>query len=205
MKKLLLLMGLMGMMAASAQVTKTLTLSSNGTVVKPVDFWSVNASGIEAATTQRKFPVFRIDVPRLSGFTDFALKASEVNFGGTYPFTPAIVYFYYSVFPTGGAAQIWSAPPKVWFTDSSSSDPRRWRLQPTIATIKNTLTNTTNGEVGSIVVAPQETAAWCVSTNKKLTWVYCLFNAGTSEKDATLRPIWRPILPVSWETSLPTP
>lgn len=35
--------------SANAQTTKTLTLSSNGVVTLPTDFWAVNAAAISAA------------------------------------------------------------------------------------------------------------------------------------------------------------
>lgn len=167
---------------------------------------TLDLTGYTGGLPQRKFPVFRIDIPRLSGFTDFEIKATETNFGATG--SPTLVFYYHSPDPQKASVttQIWSAQPKVWFTDSSfTTDIRRWRTQNSTQSIAAQLTNTANGEVGGIIFVPQEFASWCVSTNRNLAWSYCLYNRGVSDKDAQNRQIWRPIIPTSWEPALPTP
>jgi hypothetical protein len=103
MKKLIFtgLMGLMGLMVALGQngtVTKGLTLSANGTVVSPLDFWPHNASAIRAgiglaATDDATFGTISADEIGAENLYGSHLYIGTVHFGGDYLYSDSGLYY----------------------------------------------------------------------------------------------------------------
>lgn len=146
------------------------------------------------------FPVFQLD---MGVWTEFEIKASTNNF--------ATLLYYFQTNHTNSLAD--DPQPLVYFTDSSATDPRVWRLSSNHVGLVSQLTNPTNALV-SVVYFPSlsvvnggvtnSSAAWCSVTNSNLVWSWTRLDALDYERDVSGRHVWRPIVP-QWKPSRLTP
>jgi len=151
-----------------------------------------------------QYPIIKIEMPKGYSYTDFELKASVTNFA----ISNGYVFFFMTA--SLGYPQTYTTIPKVWFTDSSFTGNgewscRVWRAWASGSTIYSQLINHTSGQVGAIIVVPQEPQTILSATNTHLIWSYNLLSSGNREVDSAGNPIWRPTVPVAWVPALPTP
>jgi hypothetical protein len=141
-----------------------------------------------------KYPVFVLNVPPGTDWTDFELKASRTNFGATG--TPDLVFYSHSPGATGTEV---GATPDVYFTDSGFSDPREWRelVKSPRTSIAASLSDV-NAKVGSIVVVVTASGVLSKANEDDLVWSYVWMDESSREQDGAGRPIWRATVPVQW-------
>ena len=147
----------------------------------------------------KRYPVFQIDVPYASGFTDFELKASITNFTGASA-EDKFAYIYHSPDPDLAQA-IYDTKPLVYYTRSGANTIVHYQ-QATTTSIYSDLPDG-DSEVGSIFVIVLGDEAWKYDGNPDLSWAYVLWDSiGPVEDGATPpRQIWRAATPVKWITA----
>lgn len=185
---------------APAQNTRAVMADTNGVIVAPANFKEANAPWCAGVAEALPWPVFQLD---MGVWTEFEIKASTNNF--------ASLLYYFQTNLTNSIAD--DPQPRVYFTDSSATDPRCWRLSSNHVSIVSQLANPTNALVG-VVFFPSRTvvnngvtnssAAWCSMTNSNLVWSWTRLDALDYERDASGRPVWRPIGP-NWKPSRLSP
>jgi polyhydroxyalkanoate synthesis regulator phasin len=139
-----------------------------------------------------KYPVFVLQVPYGAPWTDFEIKATQVNFAGG-----SMVYYYHS--PGASVGEIFTSLPDVWYTDSQATENRAWIKQPTSprASIAASLVNV-NSEVGGIIVVLNDPILANMSATADLVFSFVWLDATSREEDLGGEPIWRPVVPTQW-------
>ena len=147
-------------------------------------------------------PVFRIENPPESGFTDFELKGSTNNFA-------TMRFFFHSPNPDASViAQVWPTnhPPTVLYTDSRRADRRQWIELPT---------DQPDGIYLRLAGADSAVGGWIVIVRgyglKRSDWEKWLWSfvhmdgIGYPDVDLGGRSIWRPITPIGFTGEGMTP
>ena len=113
MKKLILigLMGVVGLMAVSAQtVTKGLTLSDNGTVYKPADFWPHNATDIRVGIGLSVTDDVEFNSVSASDVSASTLHIGTIFFGSDYVYSDGALFWNDQQILTNSQAVGWWNP-----------------------------------------------------------------------------------------------
>ena len=113
MKKLILigLMGVVGLMAVSAQtVTKGLTLSDNGTVSKPADFWPHNATDIRVGIGLSVTDDVEFNSVSASDVSASTLHIGTIFFGSDYVYSDGALFWNDQQILTNSQAVGWWNP-----------------------------------------------------------------------------------------------
>jgi hypothetical protein len=170
---------------------------SGHTIILRTNNWTFSSTS--ASNTVSTYPTFSI--PLGGTWTDFELKAS------TNDFTSVLFYFKSTGFHN--IALVYDDPdPKVFFTDSTSDDVRKWRVSSNHVSIISQL-NTPGVAIvraalyqASLLGIMQDSAAtnnlsdWMNIFNQKLVWSYTRFDGVGFERDIGNNVIWTPITPV---------
>lgn len=139
-------------------------------------------------------PVFLIPNPLSALFTDFELKGSTNNFA-------SMQFFFHSPNPDASAvtAQVWPAPPDVFYTDSRHADRRRWIRLPAdqpdgIALRLAGIDSVIGGWLVIVRGFGRTRSEW-----EAFVWAYVFMDAiGYPDGDPGGRSVWRPIRPVHY-------
>jgi hypothetical protein len=140
-------------------------------------------------------------------WTDFEIKASTNNF--------QTIMLWFVTSTNNFVAD--DPDPKVFFIDSSSAEPRAWRVSSNHVSITSQLGDT-NAIVRNAVYQPSllvtsgqgeaavtnNVQSWMNSGNTNLVWSYIRFDGIGFERDGANRVIWTPIVPV-WESQRKAP
>lgn len=164
--------------------------------------WVAPGGAPDAATlaatleTARLYPVF--DIPIGDGYCDIEFKITTDNF------STLVYWFATSSVVAASGSSLYDHQATVFYTDSDSADPRKWRIVPDGSSVYSLLADQTNSVVTNIILIPSKvsgSASYLFKGNTNLKFAYCRLSSVGEEKDALNRSVWHSTVPIEWRVA----